>query len=99
MLEIIKDDLFNISGAVKSIDDRYYIAFNKKTHRFELHHSEQLFSTYCLTFPYSGLDRRAVTHVLYTRAERSKKIFEEIIRNNEKNTEDSIREAADMIKL
>lgn len=99
MLEIIKEDLFNISGAVRSIDDRYYIAFNKKTHKFELHHGEQLFSTYCLTFPYSTLDRRAVSHVQYTRAERSKKIFDEMNRHNELHTENSIKEAADKIKL
>lgn len=99
MLEIINNDLFNISGAVRGIDDRYFIAFNVKTRKYELHHSEQLGGTYCLTFPFPRLDRRAVQHVRYTRAERSQEVFDEIDRYNEMYVENNIKQAADSLKL
>lgn len=52
----VEDDVFDIIKRIKEIDKDYFVVFNKEKSKFELHHSTQPLTTYCLTFPYECLD-------------------------------------------
>ena len=79
--QIIKSDLFNISNRIKQIDPKYFVVFNKKRKKFEVHY-KRLKNTYELTIPYDNLDSRAIDFVQKTRIENRKKILEEIEKSN-----------------
>lgn len=83
MKTIIKDDLFGIVNRLKKIDRDYFVLFNHKNNKYELHNKAQLGNTYCLTFPYKTLDYRAITHTLKTSVRNCEKIFYEIDKVNE----------------
>lgn len=59
----ITTDVFNIANRLKSINPNYFIMYNTKTQKFEIH-NKQYHNTLCLTLPYDGLDARAITYVL-----------------------------------
>ncbi|MCL2752179.1 MAG: hypothetical protein FWE62_05430 [Firmicutes bacterium] len=80
----IDNDLFNISGALRGVDDGYFIQYDKYSGHFEVHNSRQGKETYCLMLPYKTLDRRAVSYVLRSRAERSDAYLAEIERENQR---------------
>lgn len=79
---IIENDLFGIAARLKSIDDGYFVVYNKFKHKFEVHNSRQRGDTYSLSVPYPSLDARTVSLVLRTRAENAKKLFEQMEREN-----------------
>lgn len=94
----IKNDLFNVVKRLKNIDKDYFVVFDSKKQKFELHHSGQGRNTYCLTFPYTQLDARAILHTLITSVKNSEKLFFEIEKNNlqiEKGVQDKIVDEAD----
>lgn len=78
----IRDDLFDISARIKSIDENYKIYFNRGTCRYELH-NVRTSPTYQATFPYATLDKRALDFARQTNAAKAKQILEEIDAHNE----------------
>lgn len=89
----VKDDLYDVVDEIKGISAEYFVEFNPRTLRYELH-SHYLRPTYVLTFPYDRLDRRAVTHTLKTRVANIDRLIEEIERDNlslEKSATDRAR--------
>lgn len=87
----IKNDLYNICKRLKSIDKKYFILYDKAKNKFEIHNSNQPFSTYCLTIPYDKLDKRTIDYVLKTKNENFDKILKEI-ENSNKRIEENINE-------
>ena len=83
-VRFIEKDLFNISGRLKAIDINYFILFNYKMKRFEVHNRGNRGSSYCLSLPFDRLDSRAVDYVNKTRSENAERIFLEIEMDNEK---------------
>ncbi len=81
---LIQNDMFNIAKRLKNIDSDYFVLFNTKNKKFELHNSAQGKSTYCLTFPFDTLDARAIEHTFKTSVRNSSKIFFEIEETNNK---------------
>lgn len=77
-------DLHDICGRLKEIDAGYYVMFDGKQKRFEVHHKGQKGNTLCVTLPYDRLDARAVTYVRQTRAERLRQVIAEMDRENER---------------
>lgn len=77
-------DLFNIAKRLKAIDRNYFVVFNNKLKRYEIHNSSQFFNTLSLVCPYPKLDKRVIDLVLKTRVERSKELLENIEKNNAK---------------
>lgn len=59
-------DVYNIAKRIKEIDKDYYIVFNTSNNKFEVHNSNQIGSSYCLTLPYACLDARALEYVQKT---------------------------------
>lgn len=77
----IVEDLFSISDRLKEIDDGYYVIYNTTKCRYEVHNS-QTPKSFCFVVPYKSLDSRTLEIALSTSTNNSKKIFEQIERNN-----------------
>ena len=85
----IESDVYNISKRVKFIDKDYYVVYNTLTSKFEVHNSNQLGSTYCLTLPFNELDEQTLNYINKTKS----KNIEEILCKIE--NENKIRESAE----
>ncbi|MDE6293995.1 MAG: hypothetical protein K2L88_05170 [Clostridiales bacterium] len=79
---VIDDDLLGVCRRLKSIDDGYFVFLNYKTGKFEVHNRYDAPNTLCLVLQYDRLDERTVRHVLFTRAERAREMFERMEREN-----------------
>lgn len=96
---LIENDLFDISVRIKGIDQLYFVLYNYKLCRFEVHHSGQRGSTLALVLPFKSLDSRAVSLVARSRSERKTQILTEIEKENKRcefmNRQKSIEKAAE----
>ncbi len=92
MLIPIHSDLFDITGRLKAIDDGYFVVYNTKVGKFEVHNRKQRENTYALTVPYPCLDVRTVRHVRRTRAENAARLFAEIEAQNEAVCKSAVRD-------
>ena len=79
----IKDDLFDISSRIKSIDENYKIYFNRGTCRYELHNSSKTPSFQAI-FPYATLDKRALDFARESSIQNKERILAEIDAHNER---------------
>jgi hypothetical protein len=61
-LSLISSDLYDISGRIRDIEPGYFIVRNHKTGKFEIHSTDNIGDTYCLTLPYAELDARALSY-------------------------------------
>lgn len=82
MLERVKNDLFNIASRIKEIDDGYFIVFNRKRKRFEVHNEKQARDTLCLIVPYDRLDIRTLELTRKTSITRVSDLLDEMENNN-----------------
>ena len=92
----IKDDLFDISSRIKSVDENYKIYFNGGTCRYELHNSSKT-PSFQAVFPYASLDKRALDFARETVVENKERILAEIDAHNvrlEKQRQDEIIQRA-----
>lgn len=78
----ITNDVYNIANRIKDIDKGYYVLYDTSRGNFEIHHSHQADTTYCVTLPYKTLDERALNYVLHTRVDNIENIIEDIDREN-----------------
>ena len=76
--KIITSDVYEISKRIKQIDDGYFIVYNFIKNRYEIHNNKQPFSSYCLTVPYSCLDKRTLDLVYKTLFTKKDAIFKQI---------------------
>ena len=93
----IDNDVFEITQRIKEIDDGYYIVFDTKKSRYELHNINQPY-TYCLTYPYGNLDSRLLDMILYTNINNIDNILNDIDNNNvkiENNVDNNIKNQTD----
>ena len=88
MIIKITQDVYDISKRIKYIDRNYYIVFNTSKQKFEIHNSNQIGSSYCLTLPFSELDERVLQYVRKTQSVN----IDEILQNLE--NDNNIRESA-----
>lgn len=59
----VKSDVFNISKRVKEINSDYYIMFNNKAKKYELHSNMYGRNSHIITLPFSALDERAIHYI------------------------------------
>ena len=88
----IKDDLFDISSRIKSIDEDYKIYFNRGTCRYELHNSSKT-PTFPAGIPHTTLVNRAIDFSRQSRVGNKELILAEIDAHNarlEKQRQDGI---------
>lgn len=84
MLININTDNFFVTKRIKEIDTNYFIVFNTKSKKFEVHNKEQHENTFCLSLPFGELDNRTLDLVQKTRVENINKLIEEIDKENQK---------------
>jgi len=84
MLININTDNFFIAERLKEIDKNYFLVFNSKSKKFEVHHKGQHENTFCLSLPFAELDNRTLDLVQKTRVENINKLIEEIEKENQK---------------
>ena len=82
MLIKIETDVFFITQRIKEIDANYFINFNTKTKKFEVHHKEQFGNTFCLSVPYDALDERTLELVRKTKIENLEKLIQKLDNEN-----------------
>lgn len=92
----VKSDVYFITDRLKEIDSSYFVVYNNSSKKFELHSSDQLFTTYCLTFPYDTLDERAVLYARKSRSENREKLLREMEMQNEKLLKSIQKNSQDM---
>ena len=81
---MITNDVFDIAQRIKEIDQDYFVVYDKKLCRFEVHNKRQKPDTLSLVLPYDTLDCRAIDKVLSTRTEYVAKQLAMIDEYNEK---------------
>ena len=92
----IKDDLFDISARIKSIDENYKIYFNRGTCRYELHDSSKT-PSFQAVFPHTYLDKRALDFAVHSSIKNKELILAEIDAHNarlEKERQDELIDRA-----
>jgi len=87
----INNDVFDIANRIKSIDSKYFVLFNLKNKKYEVHY-QRAKNTYELTLPFDTLDARAICYVQKTRVENKEKLFAEIEKQNQKLMEEKQKE-------
>ena len=80
----ISNDVFDIVNRVKEINSGYFIVYNTKKHKYEVHNSNQVGSSFCITCE-NGLNSTVISKLRKTRIENIDKILKEIDENNAKN--------------
>ena len=78
MLININTDNYFIAGRLKQIDPNYFVVFNTKSQKYEVHHKGQTDNTFCLSLPFCELDIRTLDLVNKTRIDNINKLIEEI---------------------
>ena len=92
--EMITNDVFDIAKRIKEIDDDYFVVYDKKLCRFEVHNKRQKPDTLSLVLPYDRLDCRAIDKVLSTRTQHIVKLLDELDKQNEQLQQKQIKEMA-----
>jgi len=84
MLISINTDTYFIAERLKEIDKNYFLVFNTKSKKYEVHNKGQADNTFCVGLPFMAIDERVIDLVQKTRVENINKLIEEIEKNNEK---------------
>lgn len=82
--------MFDIVNRIKRIDKGYFIVFDTKTNKYEVHNRNQTDNTYCLTSPYISLDKRLIDYVYRTSLQYNSNLIKEIEEHNARLEKDSI---------
>ncbi len=78
----IDEDTFDIVKRIKEIDENYYVVYDTKKERFEMHYAG-LCQTFCFVIG-DELDNRAIDMIHYTSSRYLDEILDYIDDNNEK---------------
>lgn len=62
--EIVENNVFDIPERLKEYDESFFVVFNFKNKKYEVHSTDNLFNTYCFTVPYNELDSRTIDLVM-----------------------------------
>lgn len=74
----------DIPVRLKELNRAFFVMFNTKKQKYEIHCSDQPFSTLACVLPYDELDARAISYVREHSNERLEKIVREIEDYNER---------------
>jgi len=74
----------DIPVRLKELNRAFFVMFNTKSQKYEIHCSDQPFSTLACVLPYDELDARAITYAREHSSERLEQIAREIEEHNER---------------
>lgn len=75
----LEHDVFNITKRLKQINKAYFVLYNTKSQKYEIH-NQNYQNTYCLTLPFNQLDARTIDYVL--KSQNVEQMLLEIEENN-----------------
>ena len=78
----ITHDVFDIVNRIKNIDKDYFIMYNLRNKKFEVHNYKNTPNTYSLTLPYNGLDTNTLYYVQKTHISNIDNVLDEIEKSN-----------------
>ncbi len=81
MLIEINGDVCDICRRIKEVDENYYIVYNCKLNRFELH-DRSIKDSFACVLPFDQLDQRSIEHARRTRVENLQKLIKELEESN-----------------
>ncbi len=90
----IVNDVMGIVRRLKNIDRDYFVVWNKKNDRYEIHNC-RCEPTLVLVLPYPQLDSRAITYVQSTRIENMQEFIVQMDEYNHKLEESKNRQILD----
>jgi len=79
----VLNNIYDIPVRLKEVNRDFFVMFNTRTQKFEIHDAGQLFTTLACTLPFDELDARTIRYVREFSRERTERIAEEIERYNE----------------
>ncbi len=92
--ELIERDIFQISRRICGIDPDYFVVFNRRSGKYEVHNSGNVGGTYCFTVPYGELDARTLDYCRETLVSRDIALrieaHNEKLRRSKKRARDSM---------
>lgn len=63
----ITDDVYFIASRLREIDPTYYVVYDRRKRRYEVHSDGQRGSSLCFIVPFAQLDARTVDYAARTR--------------------------------
>ena len=94
----IRNDAFNICERIKHLDPCYYVVFNTKNKKYEIHNSKQHSNTFCITCD-NGLNFSVINKLRKTKIENIDKIIKEIDEFNAKNEVETQARTMDTVSV
>lgn len=95
-LPILYDPCF-IAQRIKDIDARYFIVFNIKKQKYEVHSLGQAGGSYCFTIPFDTLDERTLFMTRKTQSQNADQIIKELDAQNALLQKHNAQQAANKI--
>lgn len=98
-LNLVTSNVYDIPARLKEYDPSFFIVYNNKYERLEVHSLENKGSTFCMVVPYEELDERIL--VLIRRNDlktRGRAIFKELDKDNERLEKSREREKANYLE-
>lgn len=98
-LTLVRTSTCEIPERVREYDPSYFVVWNNRKNQFEIHSTDNVGDTFCMSVPWSELDDRVIK-MLYKNdlRNRGSKIFEEIDQANEDLEKSKDREMKNYIK-
>lgn len=78
----VLNNVYDIPVRLKEVNRDFFVMFNTRDQKFEIHCSSQPFDTLACVLPFDELDARAINYVREFARERTEHIAEEIERYN-----------------
>lgn len=91
----VTSNVWNIPERLKGLDPRFFVMFNHKSQKFEVHVTGQPGTTFGLELPFPELDYRAITYTRDRMSDRLDVLMEEVDRHNERLQQTSLDHAFD----
>jgi len=98
-LSLVRTSTCEIPERVKEYDSSYFVVWNNLKEQFEIHSTDNIGDTFCMSVPWKELDDRVIKMLRKNDLRnRGQKIFDEIDRHNEKLEKANKKQIQDYIK-
>ena len=91
----VVNSVFDIPVRLKELNRAFFVMFNTRTQKYEIHCADQPFETLACVLPYDELDARAISYVREHSSARLEQIAKEIDEYNERLAAKAEAEALD----
>lgn len=83
-LRLVEHDLYGIAERITAIESGYFIVYDTRAGRYEVHSADNKGNTYCFTVPYDALDCRTLDYCERTLVAKTDQLLRDMEKNNAK---------------